>query len=200
METLTTWWDALDGAMKFFYAIAFSSTAVLSIQTLLTLIGFDGDHGDQGGMGVDHDHSAGDADVQILSVRTIVAFLVGFGWVGAIFRDFGWMLIFVFPIALVAGLILMFVVFYFMKLMHGLRASGSLNFVNAIGEVGTVYLPIAPNREKHGQVEVMIQGRLMVVDAFTSAEERLENRTQVRVIDTVGENALLVIPDELSAV
>ena len=70
MDTLTTWWDGLDGAMRFFYAIAFASTAVLSIQTLLTLIGFDSDHGE---MGADHDHSAGDADVQILSVRTIVA-------------------------------------------------------------------------------------------------------------------------------
>jgi hypothetical protein len=201
METMTTWWDGLEAGLRFFYMIAFASTAVMLLQTVLTLFGFDGDHGDvgmdHGDIGGDHDHGAG--DVQVLSVRTIIAFLVGFGWGGAIFRDQGWSLLLVVPVALVIGVVLMLGVFWFMKAMHGLGASGSLNFVNAIGEVGTVYLPIPPNREKNGQVEVMIQGRLMVVDAFTSADERLENRARVRVIDVVGENALLVIPDEAVA-
>jgi hypothetical protein len=193
MNALNEWWDALEIAMKIFYGIAFFSTAIMSVQTLLTLFGADADH-DLGG---DHDASHGHhgaSDVSVLSFRSIIAFLVGFGWMGAIMGDLGWSLLFVIPLALAAGVILMYFVYWFMKLLHGMRASGNLDYVYAIGEVGTVYLPVPPNKEKAGKVEVLLQGRLVVVDAFTSAEEKIPNREKVRIIDVVGTDALLVEP------
>ena len=193
MEALSVWWDALEGAMKFFYAIAFLGTAVLVVQTVLMLVGFDADGADVDGIDFDHgdaDHGGGEASV--LSVRSVTAFLVGLGWMGAILRDLGWSLFIVVPLALVVGFILMMFVFWFMKLLHSLREKGNLDYAYAIGETGTVYLPIPPRREKSGKIQVIVQGRLSVVDAFTNGDERIENRTKVRVLDVIGENALLV--------
>lgn len=195
MEALSIWWDALEGAMKFFYAIAFFATAVLLVQTVLMLIGVDADGMDVDGIDFDHgDVDSGAGDASVLSVRSVTAFLVGLGWMGAILRDLGWSLLIVLPLALVTGFILMMFVFWFMKLLHSLRESGNMDYAYAIGETGTVYLPIPPHKEKAGKIQVIVQGRLTVVDAFTNADERIENRTKVRVLDVIGENALLVEP------
>ena len=193
MDALSVWWDALEGPMKFFYAIAFASTSVLVVQTALMLFGLDADGGDAdvGDFGDGHD---GGGDASVLSVRSITAFLVGLGWMGAILRDLGWSLLIVLPLALLTGFILLMFVFWFMRLLHSLRESGNLDYAYAIGETGTVYLPIPPNKEKAGKIQVVIQGRLMVVDAFTRAEKRIGNRVKVRVLDVIGENALLVEP------
>jgi hypothetical protein len=185
MESLTNWWEALDGAMKFFYTIAFASSLVLVIQTALMFLGLDGDV-DAG------DLDGGDADVSVLSIRSITAFMVGLGWMGAILRDLGWSLIIVLPLALVVGVILMMFVFWFMRFLHSLREKGNIDYAYAIGETGTVYLPVPPNRVKAGKIEVLIQGRFKVVNAFQEGNTRLENRSKVRVLDVIGDDALLV--------
>ena len=59
MDALNIWWDGLDGAMKFFYTIAFASTLVLLVQTALMFFGgdidgMDADGGDVGHVDLDH--------------------------------------------------------------------------------------------------------------------------------------------------
>ncbi len=118
------------------------------------------------------------------------------GTLRAILRDLGWPLLIVLPLALLVGFLLMMRVFWFMSFLYSLRQRGNLDYAYAIGETGTVYLPIPPERAGPGKIEVLVQGRLKVVDAFTRSEQRLENRSKVRVLDVIGENALLVEPLE----
>lgn len=186
MDSIANWWDLLDGAMKFFYTIAFTSTLVLIIQTAMMFLGVDAD------VDGDLDMDGIDGDVSVLSVRSITAFMVGLGWMGAILRDLGWSLFIVLPLALIVGVILMMCVFWFMRFLHSLREQGNIDYAYAIGETGTVYLPVPPNREKAGKVEVLIQGRIKVVDAWQKGDTRLENRSKVRVLDVIGDDALLV--------
>ena len=47
-----------------------------------------------------------------------------------------------------------------------------------------------------GQVEVMVQGRLKVVQAVTDHDKKIANRAAVRVTDTVDSQTLLVAPLE----
>ena len=90
------------------------------------------------------------------------------------------------------GFLLMMMVWWFMKFLHSLSEKGNMDYVYAIGETGQVYLPIPPNREKAGKVEVMIQGRLTVVDAFTDDTVKIPNRAKVRVLDIIGDDTLVV--------
>jgi len=186
------WWDTIDGAMKLFYGVAFLATFIMALQTLLTLIGWDADHDFGAHHGDLLSGGEGASDVSVLSVRSILAFFVGFGWTGAIFGELGWALWLVLPLALGVGGCLMLLVFWVMRGIYDLRQSGSLDYVYAIGETGSVYLPIPPRKSKAGKIEVLVQGRLAIVDAYTHEERTIGNREKVRVIDVVGTDALLV--------
>lgn len=192
------WWTTLDTAHKVFYTIAIATSVVLVLQLILTVLGLDG-HGD-----VDTDVGDVDADmggidhhdtgVGVLSVRTIVAFFTGFGWGGVAALESGSGLIASILIALLCGGILMSAVFFLMRGLYGLRYSGTLDYRNAVGRAGSVYLPIPAGMEGPGQIEVLVQGRLCVVRAFTRAPQRIANHARVRVVDVLDQQTLLVEP------
>jgi len=198
MESLKDWWDSLILVHQLFYTIGIAASFFLAVQVILTLAGLDGHDADaaDGAGGGDEAMTDGDGELGLLSIRTITAFLVGFGWVGAFFLRTGLPLFVALPIALLAGTAMLFSIFYVMKFLWSMRESGTLDYHNAVGEIGTVYLPIPGEREGRGQIEVMIQGRLQVVPAETSRPGRLENRSKVLVVDRLEDNTLLVIPDE----
>ena len=135
-----------------------------------------------------------DAGIGIISARTVIPFFAGFGWTGVICLKNGLGMGLAVLIAVAVGLVLMFAVYAIMRALWSLRETGTLDYHNAVGEIGTVYLPIPPKREGSGQVEVMVQGRRMNVTAFTDSETRLENRSRVRVVEDLGSNTLLVAP------
>lgn len=204
IATLDIWWDGLTPILKVFYAIGIFSTAILGVQTVLALFGI-GDHGEMPDLDVDvdsdlpdfdGDHGDGDGGLSMLSIRTITAFLVGFGWIGAACLSSGMGIILTLIIGGGVGLILMFMVFSIMRFFYNMQEEGTLDYHNAVGQIATVYLPIPANGTAPGQVEVMIQGRLQVVRAFTSKPDRIENRMSVLVIDLNEDNSLQVIPDE----
>jgi hypothetical protein len=205
MTAMNEWWGDLDSGLQMFCGIALVSTAILLIQTILLLFGV-GDHdmpdhdmdlsGGHTGSLDGHAHDGDNGGLGLLSVRTIIAFLVGFGWSGAVARAAGAGMPLAIPVAAVVGFLLMLSVFWIMKLFWSFRQSGNLDYTNAIGEIATVYLPIPPDKAGAGQIEVLVQGRLQVVKAFTSAAERLENRRRVLVIDTVGTDGVLVAPHD----
>jgi hypothetical protein len=188
---LTDWWQSINWELKAFYAIAIPATIILVLQTILTAFGGDADDiPDADGDGSIHD----DSGLGLISARTVIPFLAGFGWTGVICLKNGLGMLLTMPIALAVGAALMAGVYGIMRALWGLRETGTIDYANAVGEVGTVYLPVPPGREGAGQVEVMVQGRLMVVEAFTESPERLENRSRVRVVENLGSNSLLVKP------
>jgi len=79
-----------------------------------------------------------------------------------------------------------------MRWLQSLREEGNINYENAIGQVGSVYVPIPPNREGLGQIEVKVQSRISTVRAISDHPERLENRVAVRVMELVDDRTLLV--------
>jgi hypothetical protein len=185
--TFGLWWGSMGAALRIFHVIGVASAAVLLIQFVLLLFGFDGD---------------GDADLteasdaSLLSMRSITAFFVGFGWTGVAMMRGGSSV----PVATVAALVVgsgfMFAVFGLMKVLYSMRSSGTIDYHNAIGEVGQVYVTIGPAMAKAGQVEVMIQGRLCTVTAMTRASHTLDARTRVKVVGLVDGTTLLVEPVE----
>ncbi len=92
------------------------------------------------------------------------------------------------------GLLFGGAIFYLMRLLHSLRHSGTLDYSNALGEVGTVYLPIPAGMGGTGKIQVIVQGRLKEIQAFTRHDQRIENRVRVRVVELLDDNTLLVEP------
>ncbi len=198
-------------ALQVFYAIGIVATAILVLQLVLTLLGLGGDHelGDTGG-GLDVGHvdmshiEVSHADVghegsvehdggpSIISFRSLLAFFSGFGWGGALFLRLGVPMLFAIAGALVVGGIFLLVVFWLMGLIYSLSESGTIDLRNAVGQTGTVYLPIPPQRSGQGQVQVTVQGRLRELSAMTDAAERLPTGTPVRVVAMMTQDVVLV--------
>ena len=187
------YWLNLSSTMQTFVGIGAISSLVLSLQLLLSLIG-----GDMDGLDADLDLvDGGEGGASgILSIRTIGAFFTGFGWTGASMTDYGYGLGITTVVSSVVGLALLAMVFYLMAYLHSLRQVGTLDYSNAVGQVGSVYLAIASNRKGIGQVEVMVQGRLSIVRAVTDHDKKIGNRVAVRVTELVDKQTILVEPLE----
>lgn len=198
---MQVWWSSLSGPLQLFWSIALATSVLLALQLLLMLFGIgDGDHDLDAGGDADVDaHDHGDAGLHVVSMRTVVAFFTGFGWGGVAALESGYGVPLATLAALVAGSVFMFGVFGLMRALYSMRASGTVDYHNAVGAVGTVYLPVPGAMAGPGQVEVLVQGRVRVVEAFTRVDHVLPNRSRVRVVDLADDNTLIVEPAESPA-
>jgi membrane protein implicated in regulation of membrane protease activity len=185
-EMLHGWWDSLNFGLQVFYGIAIISLASLAIQIVLSLfMGMDDGLGDIGHA----DHSSG---LSIFSIRGVTAFFLGFGWTGVICTKAGMGLPLTLVLAVVVGGVLMLAIFLLMLSFLRMQSSGTLNYDNAVGQTGTVYVTIPPARKSGGQVETMIQGRLVTAEALQTGDEALAPGTKVRIIGKIGSSTLIV--------
>jgi hypothetical protein len=81
-----------------------------------------------------------------------------------------------------------------MKGLHSLKADGTIDYANAVGNVGTVYIPIHPGRKGGGQIQVKVQGRERTVLAITDSETEIGNLEKVRIIEKIDQLTVLVAP------
>ena len=182
------WFAAHARDTQVFYGIGFFSLGILVMQMLLMLLGVGHDLGhDAAG----HGHEGG---MNLISTRTAVAFGVGFGFAGAAARDGGLGLPLALLIALAVGIAFMLVVFALIRSMLRLRADGTMDYRNAIGQIATVYLAVPAGTTGSGQVEVMVQGRLAIVQACTRGAAAIPPRAKVKVVDLLDRSTLLVEP------
>lgn len=198
----------------FFMICAVVGGTILVCQFLLTLIGlgehgfeaghelahdFSGDAGHEGGIdhasdGHDAAHHHGTAWLfAVISFRTLVAAITFFGLVGLAARSMeqgtGVQLL----LATAAGLGAMYGVHWLISAISRLGEDGTLRVKHAIGQEGTVYVPIAGSRSQAGKIQLKLQNRLVEYEAVTSRPDRLTTGTKVKVIGVAG-NVLEVEP------
>lgn len=186
------WWTSLGGGAQFFYVVAGVGSAALLVQLILQLFGFAGHDlhlgdADAGGAG---DHNAG---FGYLSVRTIIAFLVCFGWTGAVAMGAGAGILVAGAVAIAVGAVGMFSIVWLMRALMNLHSSGTLDYRNAIGTNGRVYIPIPAAHATGGQVEIHVQGRVCVAAAVTPGPA-LPAQRLVKVTGLADPTTLIVEP------
>ena len=186
-DFVDNWWEALNFELQLFYGIAIVSLIVLAVQVALSLL-FGMDH-DMDAMGAEHDTGMG-----IFSVRGITAFFTGFGWTGVICTKQGLGLPLTVALSLVVGTAMMVAIYAMMRAFMRLQSSGTLDYGNAVGQVGTVYVTVPPARRPGGQVETMIQGRLVTAEAIQTGDQPLHPGAKVRIAERMGSSTLLVEP------
>ena len=184
---MSEWWSFLNIELRVFYTIALASSLLLVIQAVMTLFGF-GDDADPA------DDTGDGSGLHILSIRTVIAFLVGFGWTGVMAIKAGLSMPMVIGAATLVGGLFMLGVFFLMRTLYSFRQSGTLDYQNAVGKIGTVYLTVPAKAKGPGQIEVMVQGRLKVVQAYTKGEQTIPSRAKVNVVGLLDKQSLLVEP------
>ena len=199
---LTQWFEALGLFGQICLCFAAPATIILIVQIILSLVGLS-----DGGMdlpeGVDDiatelpddvdDFSPGDLDgFHIFTARTVISFLVAFGWMGVSLASAEVGAVWSMLISLVFGTFVMFLVAALMYGIYRLQSDGTADNRNAIGSAGTVYLPIPANREGHGKVNVMLQGSYVERDAVTDESEPIPTGSEIVVLAVSGQTSLVV--------
>lgn len=185
---IESWWQALNLERQIFYGIGILSLFSLALQMLLSMFGGIGDGDDFSGGG---EHSDG---LGLFSIRGITTFFLGFGWTGVIVLKAGHGL----GMAILAGTLvggtLMLGMLLLLRAMMRFQSSGTLDYKNAIGQIGTAYTTIPAEQKAGGQVEVMIQGRLSMAEALNRSATPISPGTKVKITDKVSHATLIVEP------
>lgn len=186
---MINWWSSLVVEKQIFYAIGIAAISILIIQIFLTIIGIGAHHDANLSGHVDHDSGLG-----LLSIRTITAFFVGFGWGGVIILNHGHSIIAAVIGGFGTGVVFLLVTALLIRSLLRLQGSGNLDYRNAIGVIGTVYSTIPAQESGGGQLELLLQGRLITAEAYSKTAEDLKPGSKARVVNLIGHSTLLVEP------
>lgn len=201
MQDILAWFSALEGADRLYWYVALFASTIFVVQTILTFIGIDHFDSstdvdfDASGVGDSADgHTLGSFGIsQLFSVRTIIYFMLGFGWGGICFGSIEalWLRGLV---SVLTGVVFVAVFFCIMRTMFKLEASGNVSIKECVGHTADVYLRIGAQRSSKGKVNVSLQGALREYEALTDGPE-IASGTKVKVLQVIGSSTLLVAPD-----
>ncbi len=150
--------------------------SVLALGVTFLSVFFDGD---AGGGDTPED---GNGDGWI-SLRTLVGFLLGFGWTGFLLLRAGHSLGVAIAAGIGVGLLLFVFLALLMRSIYGLRADGTLRYETLIGLKGHVYVTIPPAGESGGQVQVSHPSQLLTLPAVQHGTTPLPSGTLVVIAD-----------------
>jgi len=189
---MTAWYNSLTGLQQVFAIIAIPSTLIVIIQTLLLFFGF-GDSGPDTDVDGDGILDAGLGDGLVLfSVRGIIAMLCVGGWLGIVLLETGMNTILAVILAFIGGIAALIGMAFLVKLLLSLQSSGNIQIANAIGKVGSVYLPIPANMSGSGKINIVVQDVYTEFSAMTTDEEIIKTGEAIRVVST-NEAGILVV-------
>lgn len=189
----------LTGTATWFTIPAFVGTALFLIRlaTMLLGHGVDFDHDgalDAAGADVPDAHHSDSADAfKILSLQTLAAFAMGFGWAGlGALRGTEWAPWVSVPVGIVGGVAMVWLLAILLKGAHELQSSGNVPIRSAIGAEGTVYVSVPGEGSGRGQVQLVVNNQQCFFNAVTDGPA-ITSRSRVRVVGVNDDNTLSVV-------
>lgn len=207
--------NSMTALQQLFLTCALGGTLIFVARTVMMFMGMSDMDGDSDISGFEHtdvefdldggdtdfdagtdDYVGGDSDASLgyLSIQSITAFLMMFGWVGlAMSYESNLPGIIATSGGAFAGLITIWMLKYIFGLFLGLRSDGTMRIKTAMGAAGKVYLRIPA--EGSGQIEVEVDGRLKIFDAVSKQKEEIQTGEPVTVVWIQDNNTLVVEKD-----
>lgn len=174
-------WEGLDFIQKFYFCIAIPSTSLLLLQTLLLIFNFSDEFDD-----IDFDMDG----FTLFSVKGIISFFAVGSWSGLLFYDMMPTPL-VIILSFIMGTLALVGIAFLMKYLMKLQSSGNLDYNNAKGKTGTVYLTVPKNNNGFGKINVLIQERLIELEAKTVENEDISTGSKVEVVEIIDNYAVV---------
>ena len=213
---MAEWFEAISLLEKVFLFIALPSTLILLIQTIMLFFGgvddgsmFSDTSGFESSMDVsnisdalssDFDDVSGSVtggDLSFITIRGIIAFLTVSGWTGIICVEMGASAAVSVFVSVLLGLGALIGVAYLIRALLSLQSISHVNYKAALGQMGTVYLPISAGVGGKGKVSLTLDGTFKQYDAITNQDQSIKTGELVRVIDVVRGNVMVVEAETL---
>lgn len=122
-----------------------------------------------------------DTSFNFFSIQSILAFLMGFGWIGlAAVTQWGFTISNTFIVSTVVGFVFMFFSAYLMLKVKCLNQVVTPEYEKCVNKIGKAYNTIHPKSE--GQIEIEINGKLSVINAINFTEEEIKAFEAIKII------------------
>lgn len=166
-----------ENAFKIYYYIALFSTILFILKLIIfNFIGADSEVFSDFNTEVDTDPS-----FNFISFQSIVAFFMGFGWMGyAALKQFEFPMMKSVVISIIVGILFMLGTALLMFAVKKLEKNVKKDKSTAINKVGRAYTSFNPMGL--GQIEIEINGQLSVVEASNNTDESINAFDLVRVV------------------
>ena len=179
----------MENFISAYYYIAIFATILFVIKLLLfTIFGGDAE--------VHTDFNASietDTSFDFLSIQSILAFLMGFGWLGlACLQEWNFRLRFAILASLVFGFVLMYFSAWLMFCIKKLNHRVKKDYSKYIGLKGRAYTHFASNSK--GQIEITFNDKLSIEEAINDTDYEIQSFANIKVIKY--ENGILYIEQE----
>lgn len=186
MEELQNLVQNMDIMEMIYWGTAIVASVVFCIQTIMLFVGFD----------ADADFSGGDVDfdadgLNLVSVKTVVCFLLGFGWTGAMLYPGMDDKNIVALIAVGVGVAFMFLIALLLKQVLKLSKDNTFNIDSVVGTTAEVYLRI-PGGTEHGKVTASYEGSTHELLAL--ADEEIATGQKVTIVEVIDQSTVKVAP------
>lgn len=169
-----------------YFLMAAVGTTLFLIRLVFALFG--GDGGD-----FDADHGgASDASFTLFSLLSVMAFIMGTGWMGLACRiDWGLSRPVSVVVAVGFGVLMMFFSAGLMYMTRKLNRDVTYDTKTAVGRTARVYMTIPAKGDGQGKVQVSVSGRLMTVPAVSNGPA-LEAFADVTVVGVRDDGTVIV--------
>jgi hypothetical protein len=182
------WFTKLEWFEQTFWIVALVGSLFFLIMLVATFIGGDVD----ADVDVETDFDVDGGGFHFFTIKNLIAFFTIFGWAGISCIDAGLGKYATIGIASLCGLVMMTIMATLFYFVSKLNDSGTLDYNNAIGAIGEVYLTVGKERSSIGKVSVRIQGSLREMEALTDGKVDLSTGAVVTVKE-VTTNGILII-------
>ncbi len=187
--SIFTLWNDEAFTTQIFWGIGLVGLLLIVLQAFFgVLIGHDGDTSSSGSVDLHGGHGGGGS---IVSLKTVSAMLLGFGFGGAILEKSGYSTGIAGLGGIATGVVIGAAYFALMNSLYKLRSDGTSVLTEAVNRSGKVYMRIPGEASAAGEIQVSFGGRLQNISAYTKGSE-LPTGTAVRVVGLHGDHALLV--------
>lgn len=171
---------------------ALAGTFFFLLRVMLMLVGGGVElHHDAGGS-FDVDHGDSSDAFKVLSIQSIAAFFMGFGWAGlAVVRGAGLSPWVGWPVGLAGGVLMVWLLRRMFGILGRLQSSGTMDISAALEEEGTVYVTVPARRQGRGSVRVVVGDRQQYYNAVTDGDA-IPTGARVRVLEVNEDHTLTV--------
>jgi membrane protein implicated in regulation of membrane protease activity len=197
-KTITAMFEtfkSMDGMLQVYWILAAVSSIIFIIQAIMTFIGFDADSDVDMSTAPDQIPESGDAafdaaGFHLVSVKSVICFILGFGWTGVLCWNYIPNHVLLGLLAAVVGLIFMSLIAFLLFQMMKLNRDNTFRVEQTIGLPADVYLRIPGNRKQTGKITVSLNGSTHELEALSDTD--IPTGAKVRIKEIVQGETVLV--------
>ena len=168
--------------------LAIFGTTLFLLKMLLFLMVGDADGADFEADTID----TGGAAFSVVSTQSILAFLMGAGWIGlAAQREWGFSDFKSLLAAVFFGFLMMLFSSFLTFKIKKFNSVTKVNLKDAVGSTGRAYTNVPAKGKGIGQVEVTVGGKQQILQA-SSADEAIKSFDSVKVVDVDDSGNLII--------